>query len=225
LQKEDDMITLYGVARSRASRPLWLLAEIGMDYAHVPVIQAYRLKDAQAADAPLNTASAQYLAVNPQGQVPCMTDGLITLTESLAITLYLAQVYGGDLGPMDAGEAALMAQWALHAVASVETPALEIMLTQANRGADTPEGAGAIAVAAERLRRPLARLEAHLAQHGYLVGGRFTVADINTAECLRYAQGHAGLMAEFPVLSGWLAALQARPAFQAMWEQRMAEPA
>jgi glutathione S-transferase len=218
------MITLYGVARSRASRPLWLLGEIGLDYAHVPVIQAYRLKDAQAADAPLNTGSAEYLAVNPQGQVPCMTDGAITLTESMAITLYLAQVYGGDAGPRDAGEAALMAQWALHATSAVETPALEIMLTQTNGGGDTTEGQGAIAVAAERLRRPLARLEAHLAMHGYLVGGRFTVADINTAECVRYAQGHLGLMAEFPVLSAWLAGLHARPAFTAMWAKRLAEP-
>ncbi|MGL4320004.1 MAG: glutathione S-transferase family protein [Paracoccaceae bacterium] len=218
------MITLYGVARSRASRPIWLLGEIGLDYAHVPVVQAYRLKDAQAADAPLNTASPAYLAINPQGQIPCLTDGALTLTESMSITLYLAATHGGDLGPRDAGEAALMAQWALHAVASVETPALEIMLTQTNGGAETPEGAGAIAVAAERLRRPLARLEVHLAQHRFLVGGRFTVADINTAECVRYAQGHAALMAEFPVLSGWLARLHARPAFQGMWERRMAEP-
>ncbi len=219
------MITLYGVARSRASRPLWLLHEIGADYAHVPVIQAYRLKDAHAADAPLNTGSPDYLAVNPQGQIPCLTDGHVTLTESMAITLYLAATSGGDLGPRDAGEAALMAQWALHAVSAVETPALEIMLTQTNGGGNTPEGQGAIAIAAERLRRPLARLEAHLAQHRYLVGGRFTVADINTAECVRYAQAHVGLMAEFPVLSAWLTGLQARPAFQAMWAMRLAEPA
>jgi glutathione S-transferase len=219
------MITLYGVARSRASRPLWLFSEIGMNYAHVPVIQAYRLKDAHAADAPLNTAMADYLAVNPQGQIPCLTDGPLTLTESMAITLYVAAIYGGDLGPQGAGEAALMAQWALHATSAVETPAVEIMLTQTNGGGDTPEGQGAIAVAAERLRRPFARLEAHLATHRYLVGGRFTVADINTAECVRYAQGHAALMAEFPVLSAWLATLQARPAFQAMWAMRLAEPA
>jgi glutathione S-transferase len=219
------MITLYGVARSRASRPLWLLGEIGLDYVHVPVIQAYRLKDAQAMDAPMNSASADYLAVNPQGQIPCLTDGALTLTESMAITLYLANTYGGDLGPRDAGEAALMAQWALHATSSVETPALEILLTQTNGGGDTTEGQGAIAVAAERLRRPLARLEAHLAEHGYLVGGRFTVADINAAECVRYAQGHVTLLAQYPVLSAWLVGLQARPAFQAMWAKRLAEPA
>ena len=52
------MITLYGVYRSRASRPLWLLHELGLAFAHVPVMQAYRLKDARAADAPLSACSA-----------------------------------------------------------------------------------------------------------------------------------------------------------------------
>ena len=38
------MVKLYGVARSRATRNIWLMGEIGMSYEHVPVIQAYRLK-------------------------------------------------------------------------------------------------------------------------------------------------------------------------------------
>ena len=82
-----------------------------------------------------------------------------------------------------------------------------------------------VARAAEKLRRPLARLEGHLSAHPYLVGNRFTVADINTAECVRYAQGHAELMAAFPALSAWLTGVQARPAFAAMWARRNAEPA
>ncbi|MBI1218855.1 MAG: glutathione S-transferase family protein [Rhodobacteraceae bacterium] len=219
------MVTLYGVARSRASRPLWLLAEIGMDYRHEMVIQGYRLPDAKAADAPLNTASAAYLAVNPQGQIPCLTDGDLVLTESLGITLYLAKRYGGDLGPRDLAEDALMVQWALHAATGIEGPALEIMYVQADGGAETPEGQAAISVAAEKLRRPLKRLEAHLAGRDWLMGDRFTAADINSAECIRYVAGHPTLLGEFPRLKDWLARCQARPAFQAMWAMRMAEPA
>ena len=218
------MVTIYGVYRSRASRPLWLLGEIGMDFTHVPVIQAYRLPDPNAASAPMHTSAASYLAINPQGQIPCMTDGDLTLTESLAITLYLATRYGADLGPRDAAETALMAQWALHATSSVETPALEIMFAQRDAGSSAA-GAATVSVAAEKLRRPLARLEGHLSAHPYLVGDRFTVADINTAECVRYAQGHAELMAAFPALSAWLTGVQARPAFAAMWARRNAEPA
>ncbi len=218
------MVTIYGVYRSRASRPLWLLGEIGMDFTHVPVIQGYRLPDPRAADAPLNTISPGYLAVNPQGQIPCMTDGDLTLTESLSITLYLAAKYGGDLGCRSEGEAALMTQWAFHALSSVEVPALEILYARADFG-DSPQAAALVAVAAEKLRRPFARLDGHLAAHPYLVGDRFTVADINTAECVRYAQGHADLIAEFPALKAWLERVQARAAFAAMWAIRIAEPA
>ncbi|MEI2707305.1 MAG: glutathione S-transferase N-terminal domain-containing protein [Ilumatobacteraceae bacterium] len=80
------MLTLYGVYRSRASRPLWLLAECGAPFTHVPVIQAYRLPDDRARAAALNTASEEFLAVNPMGQIPALTDGDLLLTESLAIT-------------------------------------------------------------------------------------------------------------------------------------------
>lgn len=219
------MITLYGVYRSRASRPLWLLAECGTGFIHVPVIQAYRLKDARAADAALNTVSPDYLAVNPQGQIPAMEEDGLVLTESLAITLHIARRHGGLLGPQDGGEQALMEQWALFAATSVETPALEILYAIEAGGESQPETRAAIAVSAEKLRRPLARLERHLAAHDWMVGGRFTVADINTAECLRYAQGHSALIAEFPQVKAWLERCQARPGFQAMWEKRLAEPA
>ncbi len=219
------MITLYGVYRSRASRPLWLLGETATPFTHVPVIQAYRLADPQKTDTPLHTASPSYLKINPQAQVPALTDDDLTLTESLAITLYLARRYGGSLGPGSDAEAALMDQWALFAATSVEGPALEIQSIQANGGDKTLEGQASIAVNAEKLRRPLARLNLHLEANDYMVGNRFTVADINTAECLRYAMGHPTLLAEFPAVKAWLEKCQARPAFQTMWAKRMAEPA
>jgi glutathione S-transferase len=222
--KDSIMVTIYGVYRSRASRPIWLLGEIGMAFAHVPVIQGYRLPDPHAAGSALNTTSPAYLAINPQGQIPCMTDGDLTLTESLAITLYLAMTYGGDLGPRDAAETALMAQWALHAVSAVEGPAIDILYARVDFGA-TAQADDIIAAAAQKLQRPFARLDAHLAVHPYLVGDRFTVADINTAEIVRYAQGHAAAFADFPALTAWLDRVQARPAFQAMWAKRTAEPA
>ena len=220
------MITLYGVYRSRASRPLWLLAELGLPFTHVPVIQAYRLKtDPTAADAPLNTASPEFLKVNPQGQIPAYTEDGLVLTESLAITLHIARCHGGALGPQSNAEAALMEQWSLFAATSVETPALEILYIIGDGGDKTPEGQASIAVNAEKLRRPLARLQAHLAAHDWLVGDRFTAADINVAEVVRYAQAHPTLLAEFPAVKAWAERCQARPAFQAMWEARSAEPA
>jgi len=219
------MITLYGVYRSRASRPLWLLAETGTPFTHVPVVQAYRLPVAAAAAAPLNTASPAFLAVNPQGQVPALEEDGLVRTESLAITQYLARQHGGLLGPQSNAETALMEQWSLFSATAVETPALEILYAQADGGDKTPVGQAAIAVSAEKLRRPLKRMEGHLTAHDWLVGDRFTVADLNTAECLRYAQGHPSLLGEFPKVKAWLERCQARPAFQAMWAARNAEPA
>ncbi|MCZ8333111.1 MAG: glutathione S-transferase family protein [Rhodobacteraceae bacterium] len=213
------MLTLYGVYRSRATRPLWLLHETGTPFTHVPIIQAYRLADPKASDAPLHSASPEFLKINPQGQIPALQDGDLILTESLAISLYLARRYGGALGPADDAETAQMEQWALFAATAVEGPALEIL--QASAGAT---GEGIVKVAAEKLRRPLARLNSHLAGRDWLVSNRFTVADINTAECLRYAQGNAALIAEFPEVARWLKAAQSRPAFQKMWAGRMAEP-
>ncbi len=219
------MITLYGVYRSRASRPLWLLGELGLPFTHVPVIQGYRLAEPKAKDAPLNTTSPEFLAVNPLGQIPAYVEDGLVLTESLAITLHLAREHGGALGPKSAAETALMGQWALFAATGIEGPALEILYIQGDGGDHTAEGQAAIAINAEKLRRPLSLLQSHLAAHPYLVGDRFTVADINTAECLRYAQGHPTLLAEFPAAKEWLERCQSRPAFQAMWDARLAEPA
>lgn len=219
------MPTLYGVFRSRASRPIWLLYELGETFEHVPVIQAYRLPRASAPDAPLNTASPEFLKVNPQGQIPAYVEGDLVLTESLSITNHIARTRGGALGPRTPAEAALIDQWTLLAVTAVEGPALEILNVVGAGGDMTPEGQAAIAINAEKLRRPLKRLEAHLSSHSYLVADRFTVADLNLAECLRYAQGHPTLLAEFPAVKAWLEKCQSREAFKKMWAARMAEPA
>jgi glutathione S-transferase len=219
------MITLYGVARSRAMRPLWILAETDLPFTLVPVLQAYRRTGANAGWTGLTTASPEFLAVNPQGQIPALHDDGTVLTESLAITLYLARKSGTNLGPQSDLETAQMEQWALFAATSVETPALEIHYTIAEGRETTPEGQALMAVAWEKLRRPLTRLEGHLAGQDYLVDDRFTAADINTAECVRYAQGHPGLPAEFPAVAAWLTRCQSRPAFARIWATRLAETA
>jgi glutathione S-transferase len=68
-------------------------------------------------------------------------------------------------------------------------------------------------------------LDSHLREHGHMVGGRFTVADINMAEIIRYAQSAPGLVDQFPAIAGWMSTCHERPAFKAMWAKRLAEPA
>lgn len=219
------MVTIYGVYRSRASRPLWLLGEIGMEFEHVPVIQAYRLGDAVAPNAPLNTNSPKFRRINPMGQIPAMRDGELILTESLAITLYLAQQYGGELGPKDATESAEAVNWAFFGATAIEPHALDVMMT-VNRGdTDTAEGKVILDKALDPLHRALSRMDQHLLHRDFVMGERFTVADILVAECTRYAQSLPGLVQEYPSLHHWLATCQQRPAFGEFWAKRLAEPA
>ena len=85
-----------------------------------------------------------------------------------------------------------------------------------------PKVADAAVVA---LRGPFAVLDGALARNGFLVGGRFTVADINVAEVARYALAAPELFDAAPNMKKWLAACQARPAFKKMWATRDKEPA
>lgn len=212
-------LKLYGVLRSRASRVAWLCNELGLAYEHVPVMQAYRLADPAAADAPFNTASPEYRKINANGLIPTIDDDGFVMHESLAINLYLAKKHGGALAPGDAHEEALMTMWALWAATEVEPRSVVIVM---NMG----KNQDIVDAAAAALPGPFGVLEAALERGGgHIVGGRFTVADLNTAEVLRYAQTVPALFDRFPAVKAWMAACQSRPAFQSMMALREKEPA
>jgi len=218
------MLTIHGVYRSRASRNLWLAMELGVPFEQVPVIQLYRLADPAAAEGILHTKSPQFLKINPNGHVPSIEDDGLVLHESLAINLYLAKKHGGPLAPADLAEDALMTMWALWAATEVEPHALTVLNHRV--GKPPAERDPKLAQAAiEALRGPFAVLDEHLATNGNVVGERFTVADINTAEVFRYALPAPELFEAAPRVQAWLAACHARPAFKAMWAKREAEPA
>jgi glutathione S-transferase len=217
------MLTIYGVYRSRASRNIWLAHEIGLPFRHVPVIQAYRLADPNAPGVPLHTRSPEFLKVNSNGHIPSVDDGGLVLHESLAINLYLARKYGGAIGPADAAEDGRMSMWALWAATEAEPHALQVLYHRAGKSPAERDPAVALA-AIEALRRPFAVLDQALAQSGFLVGGRFTVADLNVAEVVRYALPAPELFEAVPTVRAWLETCHARPAFRRMMEEREREP-
>ena len=218
------MLKIYGVYRSRASRNIWLANELGIPFEHIPVMQAYRLPDAYATDAPSNTRSPAFLKINPNGQIPTIVDDGFVMHESLAINLYLARKQGGPLAPANVAEEGLAAQWSLWAATAVESHALDILFHRV--GKPPAERDPAIANAAvAALRAPFAVLDAALSSTGHLIGHRFTVADLNVAEVIRYAMAAPELFEAAPQVQKWLAACHARPAFKAMMARRELEPA
>jgi glutathione S-transferase len=218
------MLTIYGVFRSRASRNIWLAYELGADFKHVPVIQAARLPDPLAPGAQINTRSPEFLKVNPNGLIPAMEmDGLV-LAESLAINLFMAKKFGGDMAPRDLNEDALMTQWTIWAMTEAEIHTIQILYHKVMYP-EAERDPARLAAAVEALARPFAVLDAALTETGFLVGGRFTVADLNMAEVIRYAQPVPALFEAAPRVKAWLAACQARPAFQKMVAGRNAEAA
>jgi len=82
-------LKIYGIARTRAFRALWMAKELGLDYQHDPV----EIGDAGA-------RTPEFLAINPNGRLPVIVDDGFVLFESLAITLYLAKKHSlGRLYP------------------------------------------------------------------------------------------------------------------------------
>ncbi|MCO5092386.1 glutathione S-transferase family protein [Bosea sp. (in: a-proteobacteria)] len=218
-------LTIYGCYRSRTTRTIWLASELGLPFKHVPVIQAYRLPDPAAPGAALNTRSPEFLKINPNGHIPSIDDDGFKLHESLAINLYLARKHGGPLAPKDVREEGLAAMWSLWAVTECEPHALSLQQHLAAFPPEKrkPEVAEAALTA---LKGPFAVLDKALAEgNGHVMGGRFTVADLNLAEVIRYAKPAVQLFDAAPRVKAWLDACQARPAFQAMWQAREAEAA
>lgn len=219
------MLTIYGVYRSRASRNYWMAGELGLEFRSVPVIQAYRLDDPMAADAPINTRSPEFLAVNPMGLIPAMDDDGLVLTESLANNLYLARKHGGPLSGQTVAEEGLIGNWTMWAATEIEPHAVKIIMTVDKAIEGTPEGQAIISASAAALDKGFARLSAQLEQTPYVIGDRFTVADLNLAEVFRYAMSQQALFTKYPTVKAWLETCQARPAFQAMMATRAQEAA
>lgn len=194
------MLSIYGPKASRAFRTYWLADEIGLEYEQIDIdIFTGQQK------------SADYLKVNPMGQVPALVDGELSMGESLAMNLYLAKKYGGQVAAQTLEEEAHILQWTLWVATGVETllpPIIHnrIIMPKAMRDE------AAVAAAVSALSVPLARLDAHLSEQPYLVGERFTVADLNVSAVLSMLWIAEIDTAPFGVhLSDWLERCLTRP--------------
>jgi glutathione S-transferase len=219
------MLTIYGVYRSRSARVYWMAEELGIEFRSVPVLQANRLANPLSPDAPVNTLSPEFLAINPMALIPAIKDGDLVLNESLAINLYLARKYGGNLGGKTVEEDGLMAMWTIWAVSELDGNTGKIVSTYDNGNENTEAGRAVIDVACRTMKRPLSVLEKQLDGKDWILGGRFTVVDLNIAEVLRYAQSETALFDAHPNIDAWIRRCQSRPAYLEMQRKRSLEPA
>jgi len=214
------MLTIYGIYRSRAFRNYWMATELGIEFKAVPVIQARLLDDQHAPDAKFSSKSPEFLRVNPNGQIPAIDDDGLVLWESLAINLYLARKHRTPVSPQNNQEDGLVEMWSFWAVNEIEQHAIKIIYVHDAGEQDTPAGRETRAMASQLLKRPFETLNRHLSEQDYLVGNRFTVADLNVAEVVRYAIMESELTDPNPNVVAWYERCHERPAFKDMWRAR-----
>jgi glutathione S-transferase len=199
------MLKIHGLARSRAFRCIWTAEEAGLPYEVIPVPFGPDLKAAIA-------------AVNPNGKVPALQDGSLTLFESLAINLHIAGKAGAPLMPTgDDGSRVL--QWTLWAGTEAEPAIMQWAYNTYIHPAEKRDAALAKA-GAEAVAPRLAVLDQHLGGTGWLVGAGFTVADLNLASVLYGAWMNGFDFGPFPKVKAWLDACLTRPAALAARKQR-----
>jgi glutathione S-transferase len=198
-------LKIYGVARSRAARVLWMAEELGLDYEHVKV-------DFGTGE----TRAPTHLALNPNGHVPVIDDDGLILWESMAINLYLAKKYGaGRLYPTRLGDEARAWQWSFWGMTEVERPLLTALMNRAVYPEDERDASAADA-AEKTLAQPLGVLNGALGRSANLLGDDFTVADLNVASILAWARPAQIDTAPFPKVAEWLKNCAERPAARAV---------
>ncbi len=194
-------VTLYGTPNSRATRVLWALKELGVEYENVP----WDFRKGE-------TNTPEYLAMNPMPTIPTLKDGDIVIHESLAINLYLAKKYpGGELGKLSEQDESHAMQWSLWSMWNVERHTTDILmhtflLPEAKRDANTAERAK------EALQRPLQAIEKVLSKSAYLLGNKFSIADLNLASIAGSLIRFNVDLSKFPHFKAWLDKCRARPA-------------
>lgn len=198
------MLTLYGARQSRASRVLWVLEELCLPYRHVPL----------APNTP-DLRSPEYLAINPAGKVPTLVEDEFVLTESVAITYYLASKRPNSLWPSDPRALARIYQWSSWASTDLEFPLTTVVCEMRRAAAaNTAPDQALIATCLQAAETTLGTLEAHLANgRQYVAHSAFSIGDINTAISVSFVAPRVD-MSRFPATKAWLDRCFVRPGWQ-----------
>ena len=191
---------LYGTPVSRARRSIWAAEEVGVDYELIPTSFLEESK------------TSEYLAINPNGRIPALVDGDLVLFESMAINLYLAKTYGGKLYPNDPHDEARAIQWTIWGMTELEPHLIPMVLHKVFLPEDQRDPT-VVSNAEVAVERPLGVLDAHVSDREYLLGGDFTIADLNLAGALATANFVKFDISKFENATRWLSRCAGRPSF------------
>ncbi|NQE60343.1 glutathione S-transferase family protein [Caulobacter sp. RHG1] len=184
------MLTLFHAPRSRSTRFLWLLEELGAPY-EVRTVDIYRSFGNTGARDPANP--------HPHGQVPALLDDGVLITESAAIALYLTDKFpGAGLGPTvgDPLRGPYLSWLAYYA--GVLEPSVVNLWKQRQDDED------------KKTYQTLDdRLRVTLESSPWLLGDHFSAADILFISLLQFARQ---MLPPHAVYDDWLARASTRPA-------------
>lgn len=194
-----------GRGLARDMRVRWALEEVGQPY-DVRLVSFDQMK------------APAHMALHPFGQIPTYEEGDLTLFETGAIVLHIAERHAGLL-PNDADGRARAISWMFAALNTVEPPMLErevaILLER-----DKPWNAERLPFLEGRIRVRFSQLSERLAEADWL-DGRFSAADLMMAGVLFRAKS-SGLVDEFANLAAYVARAEARPAFKRAFAAQLA---
>lgn len=192
------MLRLYGSAKSRGLRPLWMLGELGIDYEHKDFLPRSP-----------ETKTPEFIALNPNSRVPVIDDDGFILSESMAINLYLAKKHASPLYPADPKNEALAWQWSLWETDRLDRQIVNYVRHSSELPADQRKAEVAEAMWQE-IVPAFDVLETALTKSAWLAGPAFSVADLNVAAALFRALSLD--LGKWPHLQAWLNRCWERPA-------------
>jgi glutathione S-transferase len=194
-----------GRGLARDTRVRWALEEAGQPY-EVRLVPHHAMKE------------PAHLALHPFGQIPTYEEGDLTLFETGAIVLHIAERFPGLL-PADPDARARAISWMFAAVNTVEPPILDIFTARILEG-DKPWAQERIPLVMERVRKRLRQLSARLGDAEWL-DGAFSAGDLMMVHVLLRARP-SGALDEFPNLAAYVARGEARPAYQRAFAAQLA---
>ncbi len=188
---------LFWAPRTRASRIVWLLEELGLEYEKVPV--NINQKDEKSTDPEFDAAS-------PMQKVPALADGEVRLAESAAIATYLADRYRDvDLAPLpDQPTRGAYLYWMFFTPGVIE-PAMAERVTGMTPN-PTQFGWGSFDLMLSTLRRGVK-------DRPWLLGDSFSAADVMVGSSAAFLKMFDMLPID-PVIDGYVDRCLARPAYK-----------